>query len=400
MTAGSPPVPSGKVSIPFYRDTRVIAIIVQVVFAIAVVALLWYLYSNMMSGLARANLLPTFAFLSAPAGFPIAESVIPYDPSMTYGRAFVVGILNTVRVALIGIMLATLLGLVLGIARLSDNWLLRNVALVYVEIVRNVPLLLQLIFWFSLTRLFPRIQESIDIGGLLFLHNRGVTMAWPQTGSDFDAWMVWVYAGIVIGIIFYAVRRIQFIRRDRPGVALPYAILIALGIALIGFFVTYLINGVWPVSLSLPELQRFNFVGGITVTNSFAALLVGLVIYTAVFIGEIVRSGILAVSKGQREAARALGLTPGQTMRLVILPQALRVIIPPLTSQYLNLTKNSSLAIAIAYPDLFYVASTINNQTGQAIPVILMLMASYLSVSLLTSLFMNWYNRRIQLVER
>ncbi len=400
MTAGSPPVPSGKVSIPFYRDTRVIAIIVQVVFAIVVVALLWYLYSNMMSGLARANLLPTFAFLSAPAGFPIAESVIPYDPSMTYGRAFVVGILNTVRVALIGIMLATLLGLVLGIARLSDNWLLRNVALVYVEIVRNVPLLLQLIFWFSLTRLFPRIQESIDIGGLLFLHNRGVTMAWPQTGSDFDAWMVWVYAGIVIGIIFYAVRRIQFIRRDRPGVALPYAILIALGIALIGFFVTYLINGVWPVSLSLPELQRFNFVGGITVTNSFAALLVGLVIYTAVFIGEIVRSGILAVSKGQREAARALGLTPGQTMRLVILPQALRVIIPPLTSQYLNLTKNSSLAIAIAYPDLFYVASTINNQTGQAIPVILMLMASYLSVSLLTSLFMNWYNRRIQLVER
>ncbi|MFN3372623.1 MAG: amino acid ABC transporter permease [Chloroflexus sp.] len=400
MAAGSPPLPSGKVTIPFYRDTRIIAIIVQIVFAIAVVALLWYLYSNMMNGLRQANLLPTFAFLSVPAGFPIAESVIPYDPSMTYGRAFVVGILNTVRVAGIGIVLATILGLILGIARLSDNWLLRNVALVYVEIVRNVPLLLQLIFWFSLTRLFPRIQESIDVGGLLFLHNRGVTLAWPQVANDFDAWMLWVYSGIVAGTIFYIVRRIQFVRRDRPGVALPYAFLIALAIAVLGFFATFLLYDAWPVSLSLPELQRFNFVGGITVTNSFAALLVGLVIYTAVFIGEIVRSGILAVNKGQREAARALGLTPGQTMRLVILPQALRVIIPPLTSQYLNLTKNSSLAVAIAYPDLFYVANTINNQTGQAVPVILMLMASYLSVSLLTSLFMNWYNRRIQLVER
>lgn len=354
----------------------------------------------MINGLRQANLLPTFSFLSVPAGFPISESVIEYDPSMTYGRAFVVGILNTVRVAVIGIILATLLGLILGIARLSDNWLLRNVALVYVEIVRNVPLLLQLIFWFSLTRLFPRIQESIDVGGLMFLHNRGITLAWPQASNAFGAWMLWVYAGIVIGIVFYVVRRIQFVRRDRPGVALPYALLIALAVALLGFLVTYLTTGVWPVSLSVPVLQRFNFEGGVTVTNSFAALLIGLVIYTAVFIGEIVRSGILAVSKGQREAARALGLTPGQTMRLVILPQALRVIIPPLTSQYLNLTKNSSLAIAIAYPDLFYVANTINNQTGQAVPVILMLMASYLSVSLLTSLFMNWYNRRIQLVER
>ncbi|MEF3275940.1 MAG: ABC transporter permease subunit [Chloroflexus sp.] len=400
MAAGSPPVSSGKTAIPFYRDTRIIAIIAQVVFAAVVVALLWFLYSNMINGLRQANLLPTFAFLSVPAGFPIAESVIEYAPSMTYGRAFIVGILNTVRVAGIGIILATLLGLILGIARLSDNWLLRNVALVYVEIVRNVPLLLQLLFWFSLTRLFPRIQESISVGDLIFLHNRGITLAWPQAGNDFEAWMLWVYSGIAIGTIFYVVRRIQFARRDRPGVALPYAFLIAAGVALIGFFVTYAVNGVWPVSLSVPELQRFNFVGGITVTNSFAALLTGLVIYTAVFIGEIVRSGILAVSKGQREAARALGLTPGQTMRLVILPQALRVIIPPLTSQYLNLTKNSSLAIAIAYPDLFYVASTINNQTGQAVPVILMLMASYLSVSLLTSLFMNWYNRRIQLVER
>lgn len=398
MATSTPPVQ--RTSIPFYRDTRIIAIIVQVVFAIIVIGGLWWLYVNMMNGLRRVNLLPTFSFLTVPAGFPIAESVIAYDPSMTYGRAFIVGILNTVRVAVVGIILATILGVILGICRLSSNWLLRNVATAYVEIVRNVPLLLQLIFWFFLTKAFPRVQESIEVGGVIFLHNRGVTLAWPRLADSFSAWAPWLVVGIVAGVVFYVVRRVQFVRRDRPGVALPYALLIALGLAFIGFMVTFFITGTWPLVLEIPQLERFNFTGGITVTASFFALLTGLVIYTAVFIGEIVRSGIQAVSKGQREAARALGLTPGQTLRLVIFPQALRIMIPPMTSQYLNLTKNSSLAIAVAYPDLFYVASTINNQTGQAVPVILMLMVSYLSVSLITSLLMNWYNRRIQLVER
>ncbi len=398
MAATSPP--TQRTSIPFYRDIRIIAVILQVVFAVLVLAGLWYLYTNMMAGLRRANLLPTFGFLSAPAGFPIAESVIPYDPSMTYGRAFVVGVLNTLRVAITGIILATILGIFIGICRLSNNWLLRNTAVVYVEIVRNIPLLLQLIFWFLLTKAFPRVQESIDVGGLLFLHNRGVTLAWPSAEAAFAAFTPWLWVALLAAAGYYAFRRYQFARRDRPGVAMPYALLIALGIVLLGFFATRLIAGQWPVTLEIPELQRFNFVGGITVTASFAALLVGLVIYTAAFISEIVRSGIQAVSKGQREAARALGLTNGQTLRLVIFPQALRIMIPPMTSQYLNLTKNSSLAIAIAYPDLFYVGNTINNQTGQAVPVILMLMASYLSVSLLTSALMNWYNRSIQLVER
>lgn len=398
MATSTPPVQ--RTSIPFYRDTRIIAIIVQVVFAIIVIGGLWWLYVNMMNGLRRVNLLPTFSFLTVPAGFPIAESVIAYDPSMTYGRAFIVGILNTVRVAVVGIILATILGVILGICRLSSNWLLRNVATAYVEIVRNVPLLLQLIFWFFLTKAFPRVQESIEVGGVIFLHNRGVTLAWPRLADSFSAWAPWLVVGIVAGVVFYVVRRVQFVRRDRPGVALPYALLIAFGLAFIGFMATFFITGTWPLVLEIPQLERFNFTGGITVTASFFALLTGLVIYTAVFIGEIVRSGIQAVSKGQREAARALGLTPGQTLRLVIFPQALRIMIPPMTSQYLNLTKNSSLAIAVAYPDLFYVASTINNQTGQAVPVILMLMVSYLSVSLITSLLMNWYNRRIQLVER
>lgn len=394
------PTSTRRPRVPFYRDTRVIAVIVQILFAILVIGALWRLSSNVIEGLRRLNLLPSFAFLSQPAGFPIAESVIPYDPSMTYGRAFLVGVLNTVRVAVIGIVLATILGVFLGVCRLSSNWLLRNTAVVYIEIVRNVPLLLQLIFWYFLTKTFPKVQESINFGDLIFLHNRGVTLAWPIAQASFGAWTPWLWVALIAGVTFYVVRRIQFVRRDRPGIALPWALLIAGVIALTGFVATRLLYGQWPVGLDVPELQRFNFVGGVTMTSSFAALLVGLVIYTATFIGEIVRSGIQSVNKGQREAARALGLTSAQTMWLIVFPQALRVIVPPLTSQYLNLTKNSSLAIAIAYPDLFYVASTINNQTGQAIPVILMLMASYLSVSLLTSLLMNWYNKRIQLVER
>jgi general L-amino acid transport system permease protein len=398
MAATTPP--AQRTSIPFYRDTRMIAVLLQVLFALLVLGGIWYLYSNMMTGLRRSNLLPTFSFLSVPAGFPIAESIIPYDPAKTYGYAFLVGILNTVRVAVTGIILASLLGVLVGMFRLSNNWLLRNVATVYVEVVRNVPLLLQLIFWFFVTKTFPRVQDSINLFGLVYLHNRGATLAWPTVGTAFGLWVPWIWAGLLIGVAFYVVRRVQFVRRDRPGVALPWALLLGLGIIVAGFFVARLVGGEWPALLDVPQLQRFNFTGGITVTASFAALLVGLVIYTATYISEIVRSGIQAVSKGQREASRALGLNTAQTLRLVIFPQALRIMIPPMTSQYLNLTKNSSLAVAIGYPDLFAVGGTTLNQTGQAVPVILMLMASYLSVSLLTSFLMNWYNRRIQLVER
>lgn len=399
MAVATPPQQGA--GIPFYRDIRIIAIILQVVFALAVFGGAWYLYNNMIEGLREANLLPTFSFLSLPAGFPIAESVIAYDPANTYGRAFLVGMLNTVRVAVIGIILATILGVVVGIFRLSSNWLLRNVAMAYVEIVRNIPLLLQLLFWFALTsQTFPRVQESINLGGLMFLHNRGITLAWPRAGDDFGAWVPWLWLAVAAGVIFYIVRRIQFARRDRPGVAGPQALLIAGAVVLLGMLIVRFSGGQWPLALEIPKLNRFNFAGGLTITPSFAALLMGLVVYTATYISEIVRSGIQAVSKGQREAARALGLTNSQALRLVIFPQALRIMIPPLTSQYLNLTKNSSLAVAIAFPDMFYVGNTINNQTGQAVPVILMLMASYLSVSLITSLLMNWYNRRIQLVER
>lgn len=398
MAASSPP--SQRTAIPFYRDTRIIAVLLQVAFAILVLGGLYYLYTNMIAGLRASNLLPSFTFLSQPAGFPVSESAIPYTPADTYGYAFWVGILNTVRVAVTGIILATILGIILGICRLSNNWLLRNIATAYVELLRNIPLLLQLFFWLAFTQTFPRIQDAVSIGGLAYLHNRGVTLAWPVGTASFGAWVPWIAGGIVAGVAYYVGRRIQLARLDRPGINLPWALLVAVGVILLGFIVSWLVGGVAPVALDIPELQRFNFSGGLTMTTNFAALLFGLVLYTAVYIGEIVRSGIQAVSKGQREAARALGLTNSQTLRLVIFPQALRIMIPPLTSQYLNLTKNSSLAVAIGFPDLFAIAGTTLNQTGQAVPVILMVMASYLTVSLLTSLLMNWYNRRIQLVER
>ncbi|EFO80429.1 polar amino acid ABC transporter, inner membrane subunit [Oscillochloris trichoides DG-6] len=386
--------------IPFYRDTRIIAVLLQIIFLFVVVGFIWFLYSNMMAGLRRSNLLPNYSFLSQPAGFPISESPIPYDPGRTYGYAFIIGVLNTLRVSVIGVVLATILGVIIGISRLSSNWLLRSVATGYVELVRNIPLLLQLFFWMIMSQAFPRIQDSINLGGLLYLHNRGVTLTWMREGSSFGAWLIWIGIGGLAGVILYIARRIQFVRRDRPGVALPWALLLAAGVALVGFIILRISSGTWPLALDIPELQRFSFQGGITITTNFAALIMGLVIYTAVYIGEIVRSGIQAVNKGQREAARALGLTPGQTLRLVIFPQALRIMIPPMTSQYLNLTKNSSLAVAIGFPDLFSVAGTTLNQTGQTVPVMLIVMLSYLSVSLVTSLLMNWYNKRIQLVER
>ncbi len=392
-------IPPPAQPIPFWRDIRIIAIILQIVFLVLVLAALAWLYTNMISGLERSNLLPSLSFLSQEAGFPIAEG-LPYQPSDSYGYALIVGVVNTLRVAVTGIILATILGIFIGISRLSSNWLLRNTATVYVEIVRNVPLLLQLLFWFFLTKAFPRVQESISLFNLMYLHNRGVTLAWPAAGTSFASWTAWLWGALVVGLLVYVGRRVQLARQDRPGAAWPWALLAALLTASLGWFVVDLTSGVAPLYLDVPQLQRFNFQGGVTLTASFAALLIGLTVYTATFIGEIVRSGIQAVSKGQREAARALGLSGAQTLRLVIFPQALRIMVPPLTSQYLNLTKNSSLAIAVAYPDLFYVAGTTLNQTGQTVTVILLIMLSYLSVSLLTSLLMNFYNRKIQLVER
>ncbi|MGE0313877.1 MAG: amino acid ABC transporter permease [Lautropia sp.] len=376
------------------EKARGIAWQVLLVAAIGLVA--WYLIGNTLQNLATRNIQVGFDFLDKEAGFEIAESLIAYDATRSYARAFLVGLGNTLLVAACGIVLATILGVLIGIGRLSKNWLLATLSSAYVEVMRNVPLLLQMLVWYGLfTELLPSVRQSIDLGGLAFLNQRGLRFAWPMPHPAFTA-AGWAFvAGIVA---FLAWRRIARRRQARTGVA---PALLWPGIALIaGLPLLAWLAGGAPTALDVPRLAGFNFRGGVTLSPEFAALLIALSTYTAAFIAETVRAGILSVDRGQTEASMALGLSPGQRLRLVTLPQALRVIIPPMTSQYLNLTKNSSLAVAIGYPDLVAVANTTMNQTGQAIEAIVILMAVYLTISIVISLLMNWYNNRMRLVER
>ena len=368
----------------------------QALLLAAVIGVGWYLFNNTQANLARSNIQVGFDFLGKEAGFEIAESPIAYDATHTYGRAFLVGVLNTLYVSLLGIVLATILGTLVGVARLSSNWLVARLASAYVEVMRNVPLLLQLFAWYVfLTELLPPVRQAIDIGGVVFLSQRGMSYAWPVAHPAFT------YAGVgfVVGIVaLLAYRALARKRQNESGVQLP-VLLPALGF-LVGLPVVAWLVGGAPTELDVPRLSGFGMRGGRTVSPEFTALLIGLTTYTAAFIAEVVRGGILAVDRGQTEAAQALGLTPGRTLRLVTLPQALRVIVPPMTSQYLNLTKNSSLAVAIGYPELVSVANTSMNQTGQAIEAIAILMAVYLAISLVIAIVMNIYNSRVRLVER
>ncbi len=355
----------------------------------------WYLVSNTLHNLSVRNISTGFGFLRREAGFAIGESVIDYTPADTYGRAIWVGILNTLRVSVLGIVLATLLGTLLGIARLSRNWLVSRVANAYIEVMRNVPLLLQLFFWYAIiTEVMPGPRQALHPVAGVFISNRGLKLPSLQ-GDALD----WILAGLGVAIVLaMLIAHWARKRQDATGQVFPLG-RVALGLLLVCPAAAWLFSGA-PLSLNMPELRGFNFVGGVTLTPEFAALLAGLVIYTSAFVAEVVRSGIQSVGRGQWEAAGSLGLSRARMLRLVILPQALRVIVPPMTSQYLNLTKNSSLAVAIGYPDIVSVVNTTLNQTGQAIEGILIIMAAYLTVSLSISLFMNWYNRRIALVER
>ncbi len=387
--------------VPFYRNVKVLAVLAQIAFVVLVVLLFWTLYANMLQGLRRANIPLDFGFLRLTAGFAIAESSIPYQPSNSYARAFAVGIVNTLRVAGLGIILATILGSIIGIGRLSSNWLLRTVSGTYVAIFRNTPLLVQLIFWYVAVILkLPRVRNAMGINGVILASNRGLAVAWPVATESFGSWQPWLWAGLAAGALAFAGRRWQLARMDRPGSALPHAFLAASLTILVGALVVFATTGSAPLVIDQPVLGGFNFSGGVVLSPEFFALLLGLTVYTAAFIAEVVRGGIQSVNKGQREAARALGLSPAQTLRLVIFPQALRVIIPPMTNQYLNLTKNSSLGIAVGFPDLFNVSNTIFNQSGRSVQVIALIMVSYLTVSLVTSFLMNLYNSRIRLVER
>ena len=379
-----------------FKSERARGLLYQALLLAAVLGLGWYLVSNTLHNLQTRNIQVGFGFLSKEAGFEIAEKGITYDPADSYGRAFAVGLVNTLTVAALGVFFATVIGTLVGIGRLSSNWLLAKFSAGYVEVMRNVPLLLQLFVWYGLfTELLPGVREAIDVGGWLFISQRGFRFAWPEAHAAWSA-VPWALAGgVVLSLVFRAWARQ---RQRRTGQILPVGRISAafiLGLPLLAWAALGA-----PTQMQIPVLAGFDFEGGKILSPEFMALLIGLSMYTAAFIAEVVRAGILAVDRGQGEAAMALGLTPGQRLRLVTLPQALRVIIPPMTSQYLNLAKNSSLAVAIGYPDLVAIANTTMNQTGQAIEAIAILMGVYLTISLLISLFMNWYNDRVRLVER
>ena len=387
---------STEEAIPFWRDERVLKVLGQIIFLTAVIGFFYYIFNNMITALAAQGMTPSFAFLSNTAGFDIGEQLIEYVRSDSYGRAIMVGLLNTVYVSVVGIFFATIFGVILGVARLSKNFLVAKLASIYLEILRNIPLLVLLVFWYGGVFItLPRVKEAMSIGSV-YLSNRGVAVPWGVPTETWSTFLIVLGAGLVAAIIVAWRLKVVGERTGRPPLTSLWTTLTFLGVGLIGWFALPQA----PLSLDYPELKGLNFAGGHVFSPEFMALLSGLVIYTAAFIGEIVRAGIQSVSKGQTEAAKALGFTSFQTLRLVIFPQAMRVVVPPLTSQYLNLTKNSSLAVAIGYPDLFSVGGTAHNQSGRAVEVIALMMGIYLSTSLLTSLFMNWYNEKIKLVER
>lgn len=477
----SVPISNLDTRTPFWRNQKVLELLAQLLFAAALIVLFWFLIANMQARLAaiKGESALRFTFLNTAAGFEIGEGPT-FSAQESYGRAFLIGMANTLRVAAVGIVLATILGILAGIARLSTNWLVARLAAVYVEIFRSTPLLVQLFFWyFGVILALPDINSPQTIPGVAIITNRGIYLTAVHLSALGQPWQGWLWGGLGVAILVGWLRRRMLDRQGRVGSGLGWALLAWVAVAAIGYFVTastptlpvntaytllrgdrgtlYVdLNGsgdfekeadrplafvpvtlhgsdgqplgttitnaagayrffdlpddaegaalTWGdpdlVVLDPPRRQGFNFAGGMRLTPEFAGLLLGLVVYTGAFIAEIVRAGINAVPKGQWEASRALGLGGPTILRLIVLPQALRVIIPPLTNQYLNLTKNSSLAVAIGYPDLFNVSMTILNQTGAEVQMFLLVMAGYLSFSLITSLLMNWYNTRIAFIER
>lgn len=379
------------------NNPKVRSVLVQALVLLAVVVLFWMVIDNTVHNLQRQNVATGFGFLDKPAGFGIVFSLVEYSEQSTYGRALLVGFLNTLLVAVIGIVVATVLGLTLGVARLSSNWLIAKLATIYIETLRNIPLLLQIFFWyFAVLRTLPGPADSLTFLDILFINNRGFSVpSFSFGGGRGD-----VLAAFGLGLVLALFGHVYAKRLRRSGMRVPALLKLRALLPLLLPVMVFFALGL-PLHVDWPVLNRFGYEGGWALIPEFVALVLALSTYTAAFIAENVRSGIQAVSHGQTEAARALGLREGKILRLVIVPQALRIIIPPLTSQYLNLTKNSSLAVAIAYPDLVSVFSgTVLNQTGQAVEVIAITMTIYLSLSLFTSLLMNLYNRRMALVER
>ncbi len=382
--------------VPFWNDAGHRAIAYQALALLVVFAAGYYLFANTQANLERQKIATGFSFLGREAAFEVGETLIPYSAADTYARALLVGVLNTLKVAFVGIVLTVILGTAVGVARLSSNWLVSRLAAAYIEVLQNIPILLQLFFWYAVFyENLPGPREALNPLPGVFLSNRGFAYAVP---ADHPAWAAAAWALALAAPLTWGLRRWARSRLYRTGRPFPTGwagtgLLLGLPLA------AWALGGA-PTELDVPALSGFNFEGGHTVSPEFGALLLGLVLYTAAFVAEIVRAGIQSVGVGQREAAASLGLRPGRVLSLVVFPQGLRVIVPPLTSQMLNLTKNSSLAVAIGYPDFVSVANTTINQTGQAIEGVALIMVVYLAFSLTTSVFMNWYNKKIALVER
>lgn len=382
---------------PLWRDERFLRVLGQVVFLVILAALLGFLVNNMLTNMRQQGMGLGFGFLRLTAGFDIGEHLIPYDRSQTFLRALLVGLLNTLQVSVLGIILATILGLIFGVARLSSNFLIQTLARAYIEFLRNIPLLVLLVFLYTVVFIkLPRVKDAITFPGPVLLTNRGVAIPWGIPTDTFSLYLRLLGLALLLAVLVGLGLRWYGQRSGRERHALASSVVVFSGLAILGWIGL----PAAPLSADLPAAQGLRLVGGRQFSPEFMALLFGLSIYTSAFIADVVRAGIQSVSHGQVEAARSLGLSALQTLRMIVLPQALRVIVPPLTSQYLNLIKNSSLAVAIGFPELFHVSGTILNQSGRAVEMIAVVMAIYLSISLLTSAFMNWYNRRVRLVER
>lgn len=368
------------------RDDRFWQIALQTIALILIITLIVTLGQNLIANLSQLGITLGFDFFGSQASFDIGESLINYDASQSYLQAILVGLINTLRVMIFGLIGASIVGLTVGIARLSDNWLVRNLALIYVEIIRNTPLLLQLFFlYFAVFLAMPKLEENRHLTGFIYFTNRGIAFPWLIFNVATIIWVILLGMGIFASVWLSRSRKWYW-----GGVAIVLSVILA-----------FMITQKPPFYIDIPHItDNLQLEGGLKISPEFATLLTGLTLYTGSFIAEIVRAGIQSVPKGQWEAAKALGLKPSIIMRLIILPQALRVIIPPLTSQYLNLAKNSSLAIAIGYPDLYFVASTTFNQTGRAVEVMVLIMITYLTISLIISLAMNFYNKIVQLKDR
>jgi general L-amino acid transport system permease protein len=379
-----------------WRSQAFRGLVFQVVAVLLLGFGLWYLAQNTLANMQARGIKSGFDFLMQPAGFDIGESVIPYDALDKYWKAFLVGVMNTLRVAVVGIILATILGTLIGIGRFSRNAIVRGVCYAYVEFFRNIPVLIQLLMWYLIfTDLLPPILEPITVAGVFHLSKAGFSFPVPVWAPGVGTALIGLAAGVILAWLYrrWAMKQFEATGRVRS------LILVPIGIVVATIFAGWIAGGA-PTAWSIPKPEGFSMEGGASATPEFLGVLLGLVFYTAAFIAEVVRAGIASVARGQVEAASSLGLPKNFTMRLVILPQALRVIIPPLTSQYLNLTKNSSLAVAIGYPDVVSVATTALNNTGRAVECITIIMAVFLTTSLSTSVFMNWYNRRSAIKER